>query len=144
MTVPVSWWRVTTVYGRHRSAGSPPAATSARSRSSTAISALAISQYTSSQAAATSGVTASPSTSTMAANRCSWTILYCSLSMPTETCLWAIRASIASGRWSGWAISADAKAAIEPASAWRWVPLAWLPRLKRSRSSSGRAANIRS
>ncbi len=108
-----------------------------------AIRALAISQYTSSQASATSGVTASPSTSTMAANRWSWTTWYCGPVTPSEACLWAMRASMASGRSSGLFTRALAKAAMEPASACFWLPSAWLPRLNRSRSSSGWALKSR-
>ncbi len=99
--------------------------------------ASAIAQYTSVQAAATSSVTASPSTSAMAANRWLWTSGYWSRVMPSDACLCAMRLSSASGVVAGCATRAEANAAMEPASACRWVPLAWLPRLNRFRSRSG-------
>lgn len=76
----------------------------------------------------------------MAANRWVCTTSYCSGVTPSEACLWAIRSSITSGRVPGRSTNWVAKAAMEPASARRWSPEAWLPRLNRSRSSSGWAA----
>lgn len=68
---------------------------------------------------------------------------YCSSTMPREVCLWAIRDRTFSGSVSGCSIRWEAKAAMEPARAFCWVPLRWLARLKMPSSSSGRAANMR-
>ncbi len=77
----------------------------------------------------------------MAAKRWVCTTSYWSGVTPRDACLWAMRSSITSGRVSGCSTSAVANAAIEPARALRWSPDAWLPRLNRSRRSSGWAAN---